>query len=274
MKGTGSSWSYHGSIIFAVLVLLQLHRPTVSATEDKIADSSPGTSTSSEIKQASIQQTPLIISQGSNLRKEVALTFDDGPHPVLTLQLLDILRAHRVKATFFVLGERVKLYPWTLQRIVDEGHEIGNHSYSHRSFLHLSPDSIRQEIDQTQEIIKFTVGFEPLLFRPPYGSYRESTRELCTEDHLEMVLWSVDSEDWKLRDPDMVYHEIMSQVRNGSIILCHDIHPTTIQAMSRVIESLQEDGYEFKTVSEIIDAKLRMQQELASHHENNPIRNH
>jgi peptidoglycan/xylan/chitin deacetylase (PgdA/CDA1 family) len=211
-------------------------------------------SNETKLANGSNEATPIIYS-GSDEIKEVALTFDDGPHPVLTLQLLEILKRYHVRATFFVLGERVKLYPWTLQKIAEEGHEIGNHSYSHPSLDRLSNEQIENEISRTQEIIKNTIGIEPSLFRPPYGAYHHNASEICGEHQLKIVLWSVDPQDWLYRDENHVYEYVTHHVKNGSIILCHDIHSTTVYAIPQIIESLLEQGYEFKTVSEIFADK-------------------
>lgn len=192
-----------------------------------------------------------VVSSGPTTLKQVALTFDDGPHRTITPKILDILREHQVKATFFVLGERVKLYPWILRQIVAEGHEIGNHSYSHRFLTAMSNETIGREIFETQNAIKNAIGYETPLFRPPYGAFRHDTRAIFHEYGLSIVLWSVDTKDWRVRNPDKILHSVISQARNGSIILCHDIHEVTLEALPQILTTLKAEGYTFMTVSQL-----------------------
>lgn len=192
-----------------------------------------------------------VYSSGPVNGKRIALTFDDGPHPVCTYRILDELRTRNIKATFFVIGINVKRYPWVLQQIMAEGHEIGNHTYSHSILSHLSNEKIEEEISRCQEVIKNTIGYEISLFRPPYGAYRSNTREIAQQHHQKIILWSVDPRDWRVRDEEKVYQEVTSHVRGGSIILCHDGHPTTIRALPRILDTLTGEGYQFTTVSEL-----------------------
>lgn len=190
-------------------------------------------------------------SSGSAAQKQVALTFDDGPHPTITPLVLDELRARGVKATFFVIGDRVKAYPWVLRQVVAEGHEIGNHTYSHRLLTAMSTDLIRREVGETQEAIRNAIGYETRLFRPPYGAFRPSANAVFREYGLNVIRWSVDPRDWRNRDAVLISNHVTHQSKNGAIILCHDIHRATLQALPTILDTLIAEGYEFKTVSEL-----------------------
>jgi peptidoglycan/xylan/chitin deacetylase (PgdA/CDA1 family) len=195
--------------------------------------------------------TPLFhtIGSGPSGEKRIALTFDDGPDPVITPKVLGELRTHGVKATFFVLGERVRLHPEILREMVAEGHEIGNHTYSHPHLLRLSNEEIEDEITRTQSLIQQVIGYEPSLFRPPYGAFRPETRAVFEKHHLNVILWSVDPKDWSIREEGAMDEDLVSHVRNGSIILCHDIHHAIVDALPRILDTLLAGGYQFATVS-------------------------
>lgn len=190
-------------------------------------------------------------SAGPSDQKQVALTFDDGPHPTITPLVLDELRARGVKATFFVIGDRVKAYPWVLRQVVAEGHEIGNHTYSHRLLTAMSSELIRREVGETQAAIRNAIGYETRLFRPPYGAFRPSANAIFREYGLNVIRWSVDPRDWRNRDALLISNHVTHQSRNGAIILCHDIHRATLQALPAILDTLMGEGYQFKTVSEL-----------------------
>ena len=187
----------------------------------------------------------------TSTNKEIAITFDDGPHPTFTFKVLDELRARNIKATFFVLGNRVKQYPWIVQQIANEGHEIGNHTYSHRLLTAMPSEVIEREITETQNLIKQATGHEPSLFRPPFGAFRPSAKEIFQKHNLSVILWSVDPRDWKVHDEDRIYRSVTNHVRSGSIVLCHDIHLATLHALPRILDTLLAEGYQFTTVSQL-----------------------
>jgi peptidoglycan/xylan/chitin deacetylase (PgdA/CDA1 family) len=183
----------------------------------------------------------------------VAMTFDDGPHPKLTPKLLDILKERNIKATFFVIGKCVAEYPDIAKRIVDEGHEIANHSWNHPQLTKLSPSAFDAEISQTTDAIQKATGVRPVTMRPPYGAINPAlTKRLNDEYGLCVILWSVDPQDWKIRKSEHVSSHIIKNTAPGSIILAHDIHPSTIDAMPTALDALQSKGYKFVTVSELI----------------------
>ena len=183
----------------------------------------------------------------------VSMTFDDGPHPKLTPRLLDLLKERGIKATFFVIGKCVAEYPDIAKRIVDEGHEIANHTWNHPQLPKLSPTAFAAEITQTNEAIKQATGILPVTMRPPYGAINAGiTKRLNEEYGLSVILWSVDPQDWKIRKADHVSSHIIKNAAPGAIILAHDIHASTIDAMPAALDALQAKGYKFVTVSELI----------------------
>lgn len=183
----------------------------------------------------------------------IALTFDDGPSPETTPQLLSILKARGIKATFFVLGNMAAKHPEVLKMIADDGHEIGNHSWSHPQLTRISLAAADKQVGDTSALVEEVTGKKPRYLRPPYGSMKPALR-----DHLEdtfgvsIVNWSVDPLDWKHRDSKVVYDEIMKQVKPGAIVLSHDIYPSTVAAMEHVLDDLIAKGYKFGTISELI----------------------
>ena len=183
----------------------------------------------------------------------IAMTFDDGPSAKLTPELLDILATHHIHATFFVIGQNVVDHPEILQRAVREGHEIGNHSWSHPSFGKMRDERVRAELQKTDDAIKAAIGIRPVLMRPPYGSITAREKQwIHAEFGYRTILWDVDPLDWKRPGSAVVTSRIVRETRPGSIILSHDIHPGTIQAMPETFDQLQEKGFKFVTVSELI----------------------
>jgi len=184
----------------------------------------------------------------------IAMTFDDGPSAVLTPKLLDVLAAHHIKATFFVIGENVAEHPEIVARAAREGHEIANHSWSHPNFGKMSQESVRSQLQRTDDAIKNATGKSPTLLRPPYGSITErEKRWIHDEFGYEIILWDVDPLDWKRPGPAVVRNRILKETRPGSIVLSHDIHPGTIEAMPSTLDELETKGFKFVTVSELID---------------------
>jgi len=183
----------------------------------------------------------------------IAMTFDDGPSEKLTPKLLDILKARGIHATFFVVGQNANQYPDILRRMVAEGHEIGNHSWSHPQLTKLSPDGVRKQIEGTNEAITRATGQPVTLLRPPYGATSSYLNHyFASQYHLKIILWSVDPLDWKYRNSERVTREITANARPGSIVLSHDIHATTVDAMPATLDALIAKGYKFVTVSELI----------------------
>jgi peptidoglycan/xylan/chitin deacetylase (PgdA/CDA1 family) len=183
----------------------------------------------------------------------IALTFDDGPHGANTPRLLEMLKQRGIKATFFCVGECVAEFPEIAKRIVNEGHEIANHSWSHPQLSVMSESSVREQLEKTHQAIKQATGIEPKLFRPPYGAFTQRQRNWAHAVYgYRIILWDVDPLDWKIRNSAHVESEILKQTVPGSIILSHDIHKSTVDAMPATLDALIAKGYKFVTVSELL----------------------
>jgi peptidoglycan-N-acetylglucosamine deacetylase len=200
----------------------------------------------------------------------IAMTFDDGPSGRLTPKLLDLLAAHHIKATFFVIGENVAEHPEIVARAAREGHEIGNHSWSHPNFGKMSDESVRRQLQQTDDAIKGATGKRPTLMRPPYGSITAREKHWIHDEFgYDIILWDVDPYDWKRPGPAVVRSRILKETRPGSIVLSHDIHPGTIEAMPSTFDELEAKGFKFVTVSELIGmAVAQSSQSTSRTHEN------
>jgi peptidoglycan-N-acetylglucosamine deacetylase len=196
----------------------------------------------------------------------IAMTFDDGPNPVLTPKLLDILKARGIKATFFVVGQNAALHPEILKRAIAEGHEVGNHTWTHPDLAKLPDEAVRSELKKTEDAIVAAIGKKPTLFRPPYGSITKEQKDwIHKEFGYEVILWDVDTNDWRILKGETaeqrtarVENVILNgdkeehAARSGSIILQHDIHATTVDAMPDTLDKLLAKGFKFVTVSQLI----------------------
>jgi len=183
----------------------------------------------------------------------IAMTFDDGPSAENTPRLLEMLKQRNIKATFFLIGQNAASNPEIVRRILADGHEIGNHSWTHPQLSKLSDEKVTAEITKTQEAIKSASGFTPTLLRPPYGAITPRQREWIENQFgLNVILWSVDPFDWKRPGASVITQRILSQVRPGSIILSHDIHKQTVDAMPATLDGLIRKGYKFVTVTQLI----------------------
>jgi len=175
---------------------------------------------------------PAAAVPGHSHHGSYTLTFDDGPHPVHTPALLDWLKEHQIKATFFVLGQNAKRYPELVKRIAAEGHEIGNHTWSHVKLTTAKPEVLRSEIKRTHDLIVSLTGKPPVSFRPPYGALTIAQRRVVEKEFgYHIVRWTADSFDWKPRSSDAVVKRLRLSVKPGAIILAHDIHPRILPAL-------------------------------------------
>lgn len=181
--------------------------------------------------------------------RQVALTFDDGPHKSCTPELLDGLKLRGVKATFFLMGENIAGKEEIVLRMQKEGHLIGNHSYRHIQMTKEGEDEACRAVEKTEQLIASITGSRPEYLRPPYGAWNE---ELECRVNLTTVLWTVDSLDWKLRNTERIVRRVEKSVKSGDIILMHDIFPTSVEAALRIVDDLQKEGYEFVTVEELL----------------------
>ena len=183
----------------------------------------------------------------------IALTFDDGPNATLTPKLLDLLAARHLKATFFVVGQNAADHPDILKRAVREGHEIANHSWSHPNLGKMSDEAVRRELQKTDDAIAAAIGKRPTLMRPPYGSITARQKHWIHEEFgYRIIIWDVDPLDWKRPGPAVVTSRILKETHAGSIVLAHDIHPPTIEAMPATFDQLQKKGFKSVTVTELL----------------------
>lgn len=181
----------------------------------------------------------------------VALTFDDGPGPH-TGRLLDTLSQRQAKATFYVLGSKVAPYTDQIRRIHTDGHQIGNHSWNHANLSKLVAADIRHDLTRTNDAIHSIIGVRPNSTRPPYGASSPAVQSTLAELGMSSVLWSVDTRDWADRDSSVVCHRAIANTRPGSIILLHDIHSTSVDAVPCIIDGLAKQGYGFVTVDTLL----------------------
>jgi len=185
-------------------------------------------------------------------KKLVALTFDDGPSPETTPKLLDVLMEKDVVATFFELGFKVEKNPEITQRVAREGHEIGSHTMWHQNLIRVTKGAAEDDIETAKEVFREVLGKDVELTRMPYGNSNKFTAEIAG---TPLIYWSVDTRDWESLNSEAVVEQTTDAVYDGAIVLMHDIHPSTVEAVPEVVDELREEGYEFVTVSEL--AELR-----------------
>ncbi|HFI0253335.1 TPA: polysaccharide deacetylase family protein [Streptococcus suis] len=188
--------------------------------------------------------------------RQIALTFDDGPNPATTPVILDLLKKYNAKATFFVLGSVVEGNEAILQRMVAEGHEVANHTWSHSNLTHLSPEQVQQEIELTQAIVEKAIGKRPTMMRPPFGAVNQAVVDAMG---LPSIYWNVDTEDWLNRDSHIILERVKQQACPGCIILMHDIHQSTVDNLEPVLQFLTSEGYNLVTVTELLGPNLNPQ---------------
>ena len=197
---------------------------------------------------AAIDNTALV-EDGS---KYVALTFDDGPSPRCTPQLLDGLKARDVRATFFVVGCQVVKAPDIVERMAAEGHQVGNHSYDHKELDKLSVREAAEDMAKNDALLHRLLGAGDYWVRPPYGLLSEEERQALT---VPVIGWSVDTEDWKSKNAEKILDILYRQISDGDIILLHDRYLNSVSAALQAIDHLQQQGYHFVTVSELLSLR-------------------
>lgn len=203
----------------------------------------------SDIKKVNIDIQPKIINPDS---KMIALTFDDGPSKY-TEEILNILKKNDCNATFFVLGNKVSIYSDLLIESINNGNEIGNHSYNHKWMIKLNEKDLENQISKTQDIIKEYTGYTPKLIRPTYGSLNDRIKKISS---LDIVLWNVDTLDWKYKNPNKIVENATKKLKDGNIILMHDTHKQTLEALPKILEIIQKNGYTCVTISELKEANF------------------
>jgi peptidoglycan-N-acetylglucosamine deacetylase len=239
------------SVLTSFLALLSL-TTYLAADETSGTGPSPSPSPSPEAAQPAAQKPATWFSVHVN-GPYIAMTFDDGPSPETTPRLLDILKQRNIKATFFMIGQNAQRNPEIVKRILAEGHEIGNHSWTHPQLSKLSDQRVTDEITKTQDAIKDASGYTPVLFRPPYGAITSRQKDWIEKQFgLSIIMWSVDPFDWKRPGASVIEQRILAGARPGSIILSHDIHKQTVDAMPATLDALAQKGFKFVTVSQLI----------------------
>ena len=181
--------------------------------------------------------------------KYVALTFDDGPRRTTTTALLDGLRERGASATFFLVGEDIEGNEDLVERMAAEGHQVGNHTWSHIRLKGAPPEQVSEELGKTSEKLTEVLGEGTYWVRPPYGQLDESQK---AQIPVPMVQWSVDSRDWESKNTEKIVTKVLKEVQPNSIILLHDIYPTSVEAALELVDKLQAEGYWFVTVQELL----------------------
>ncbi len=191
--------------------------------------------------------------------KFVALTFDDGPGKLTTPRLLEILKEKNVKATFFMLGEKAEMYPAVVKKVAEDGHAIGTHSYSHKRLTNLTPQEIAEDMNKSVRVLSDILGVAPALMRPPGGNYNDNVISYAKNSYQRIIMWSVDTRDWESRDKNKILEETFKEgrygVKDGAIILMHDIYTETVDTVGDMIDRLIEEGYTLVTVPELLQIR-------------------
>ena len=183
------------------------------------------------------------------MKPRIALTFDDGPHPVYTPKLLDGLKERNVKATFFVVGKNIEGREDIIKRMDEEGHLIGNHTYDHVKITGLPEEEACAQITKTSELVKEITGKNTEFVRPPFGAW---DKKLECGFEMFPVLWSIDPLDWTTKNVDAVVQKVLSRAEENSIILLHDYYDSSVEAALKIVDALLERGFEFVTVDELV----------------------
>lgn len=260
-KRRGGGWNYQliaeavvGVAVIALLVVAgrSLLLNMNSGSSNTASGAATGSVTEAVAAVKTISVSAIAAPTPTPRPKAVALTFDDGPSTVNTPKILDILEKYNAHATFFVLGNRAAAGADVLKREIALGCEIGSHSWDHTNLSSLKMSGVNEQNSKTIKLVKKLTGYDVKIMRPPYGAISDVMRKKLK---MPMILWSLDTLDWKSKDADKVFKQIKKNVSDGDIILVHDIHPSTAEAMKKVIPWLQENGYDILTVSELMERK-------------------
>jgi peptidoglycan/xylan/chitin deacetylase (PgdA/CDA1 family) len=246
-----------------------LAKPRVHGSEAAAAQASPAPGSASSdrgpapkgrgVAKGCDSRGATVRKSGSRRRREIALTFDDGPWPD-TRQFLDVLERERVGATFFLIGRQVAGNEELLRRMLRDGDAIGNHTFSHPDLRRLSPSGVRHELSAASDAIHHAVGYRPCLFRPPYGGYDRTIVGLAAARHMTTVTWDVDPRDWSRPGSAAIEQRVRAQVRPGSIVLMHDgggPRTQTLAALPRIVHALRRRGMRLVTLPEMLGYRVR-----------------
>ena len=204
---------------------------------------------SDRVSRADSQSVESRIENMSEIPPRVALTFDDGPHPVYTKSLLDGLRERGVKATFFVVGENIPGNEKLIAQMEKDGHLIGNHTYDHADISKLSDEKNCEELQKTSDLVKQITGHGTAYVRPPFGNWKDS---MDCQVSMIAVKWTIDTLDWQSRNAAEIVNKVMQQISDHDMILMHDYYATSVDAALQIVDKLKKEGYEFVTVEELI----------------------
>jgi peptidoglycan/xylan/chitin deacetylase (PgdA/CDA1 family) len=188
-------------------------------------------------------------------KKQIALTFDDGPHPTLTPRILEILAKYNITATFFMVGQNVLNYPEAARAVIEAGHEVGNHTFTHPHIADLNEKAIFDEIGKCEDALEELCEYRPHILRTPQGAMTPSLEKCLLEDDYILVLWSLDTRDWENKSTAHIVQTVLDRVQPGDIILMHDYighNSKTPEALEKIIPILLSQGYEFVTVSALL----------------------
>ncbi|MBQ3296537.1 polysaccharide deacetylase family protein [Candidatus Saccharibacteria bacterium] len=230
------------TVVVCIIAILDLANFTISKV----------TETDDKIRIAPMSHHVKATERTLEGKKLVALTFDDGPSAATTPRLLDILTEKDLPATFFMLGSTARANPDIVRRIENDHHEIASHTMYHQNLVTIPADAARADINEAKTAITEILGHGPAYTRPPYGNLNDT---VITSVGTPIILWSVDSEDWRSKDPNSIISVTMSEVYDGAIILMHDIYPTSVDAIPALVDTLRGAGYEFATISELARAR-------------------
>lgn len=186
--------------------------------------------------------------------RQIALTFDDGPHPSQTRRILDILDRYGIKATFFMIGVNVENYPEVAQMVVERGHEVGNHTYSHFHLKELGEGTLTAELEKCEKVLEELCAYRTHLFRPPEGYLSDGVFECADQGEYSLILWSIDTRDWEIKNADRIVETVLSRVKAGDIVLMHDYvaKSKTPEALEILLPKLLALGYEPVTVGKLL----------------------
>ena len=245
-----------GTIVVAVVLVLILTGVKIVSTVQNHKQQKQEETLSQKqnaVTESPVVEVPTPEPTPAPKEKAVALTFDDGPSRDNDGTILETLQANGAHATFFVLGNRARVDGDIMQMILDAGCEIASHSWDHPQLSKIKWKKAKSQIDRTDRIVsKLLNGYQISLLRPPYGSISKTMRKKVKKP---MILWSLDTEDWKSRNAKKVFNRVKKEVKDGDIILMHDIHPETAEAVKKIVPWLSEQGYDMLTVTELMARK-------------------
>lgn len=228
----------------------------VAAVADSKPDATPAAAVADAKPAVVDSNDKLVFSSRKTGKKWIALTYDDGPNPNLTPKLSEYLKANNVPATFYVLGEMVKAQPAMVKKLAEDGFELANHTYSHPDLRKQSEEKILKELQDTHDLIKQASGVDMKTMRPPYGARNSKVDAVCEKMGYKIVLWDVDTEDWRNRSTDSMMNTIIKQTGDGSIILMHDRkhngRETVFDVTKKTVEHYRAQGYTFVTVTQLL----------------------